>query len=458
MARLLELHRLSPRACRTLIGVAGLLSLLALGYWLFLSSGLPVWWEPTASAKDIAAGRVLFEHEWTPNDPLASGDGLGPVFNARSCVACHFQGGVGGGGETGHNATHFEVLPQPGRNEYLTGVLHSNSVAKTDRESLPLLRARFPTFTPPPPPPPPPGEHCAYTPPPKPPFDPVSVQSVQSTALFGIGWLDRISPKAITANARKREAALAFDELSGNFHGVPVGRVPVTADGRVGKFGWKGKFATLEEFVSAACANELGLGTPLTPQAIPLHKAGAGTPSPDLTEQQFRELMAFVDTLPRPVEKTSATAAHGKSVFGSVGCATCHTPDIGGVNGVYSDFLLYTLDDPTPTGGFAGYGPEPPPANARPSFAPAPQEWKTPPLWGVSDSAPYLHDGSAATLSDAILRHKGDAKGVTSAYQSLPAEDRAALLAFLNSLKAPPEAPTPPTPRRAVRSPAAAGR
>ena len=45
----------------------------------------------------------MFEREWQPNDPLAHGDGLGPVFNAKSCAACHFQGGVGGGG-WGHGA------------------------------------------------------------------------------------------------------------------------------------------------------------------------------------------------------------------------------------------------------------------------------------------------------------------------------------------------------------------
>jgi CxxC motif-containing protein (DUF1111 family) len=409
-------------------------------YWWAFADGLPVWWGPSASAAEIAAGRELFEHEWTANDPLASGDGLGPVFNARSCAACHFQGGVGGGGEVFHNVTQFEVLPQPGKNEYLTGALHADGVTKTDRESFKLLRSMYPIVTFPASPPPPPGEHCGYSPRPKPPFDPIRTVNVQTTALFGIGWLDRISPKAITANAQKRGAKLAVAELTGNFDGVPVGRVPYTADGRVGKFGWKGKFATLEEFVAAACANELGLGTPSTPQAKPLHKPTAANVSPDLSKEQFHNLMAFVDTLPKPVEVATPTSKRGKEVFASVGCAACHVPDMGGVKGVYSDFLLYTLDDPSPSGGFADYGAEPPPENARPSTAPAPQEWKTPPLWGVADSAPYMHDGSATTLRDAIMRHHGDAKSVTVAYQKLPADDQAAVIAFLESLKAPPDA------------------
>jgi len=440
MPRHRESHRFSPTTRRLLFGGVATLGLAVAGYWAFLSEGMPVWWGPTASAKEISEGRVLFEHEWTANDPIASGDGLGPVFNARSCVACHFQGGVGGGGELVHNATHFEVLPQPGKNEYRTGVIHVNSVSKADRESLKQLKSQFPTISFPVPPPPPPGEHCGYSPPPKPPFDPVRTQSVQTTALFGIGWIDRISTKAITTNAKKRGAAIALCELTGKFSEVPVGRVPRTSDGRVGKFGWKGNFATLEEFVAAACANEIGLGNPLTAQATPLHKTSQDVPT-DLTNSQFRELMAFVDTLPRPIEVPGPTVSRGKEVFTSVGCAKCHVPDIGGVKGVYSDFLLYTLEDPSAGGGFDGYGTEPPPENARPPHVPAPQEWKTPPLWGVADSAPYLHDGSAPTLNEVILRHGGDAKTVTTSYKNLTQADQSALLAFLESLKAPPEAP-----------------
>ncbi len=70
-----------------------------------------------------------------------------------------------------------------------------------------------------------------------------------------------------------------------------------------------------------------------------------------------------------------------------------------------------------------------------------PNEWKTPSLWGVADSAPYMHDGSASTLHDAILKHGGDARSVREKYNALGPGDRAALLAFLGTLKAPPDAP-----------------
>ena len=64
----------------------------------------------------------------------------------------------------------------------------------------------------------------------------------------------------------------------------------------------------------------------------------------------------------------------------------------------------------------------------------APTEWRTPPLWGVADSAPYLHDGRADTLDDAIRRHDGEAAKTQTRYTRLASSDRKALLAFLSSL------------------------
>src|SRR5262245_3644769 len=95
---------------RRLVGGALLVAVWCAILW-FLSPGLPVLWGPWASAATREAGRELFEHEWTANDPLAHGDGLGPVFNARSCAACHFQGGVGGAGDSAHNIHNYAVHP-----------------------------------------------------------------------------------------------------------------------------------------------------------------------------------------------------------------------------------------------------------------------------------------------------------------------------------------------------------
>lgn len=432
-------RRVSFRSWRLMTGTGVFVITLAAVAWWVCGDGIPVLWGPTASAAEIAAGKELFEREWTANDPLASGDGLGPVFNARSCVACHSQGGTGGGGNVSHNVVHFEVLPQPGKNGYITGTLHSGGVTPADRETADLLRAKYPITVLQKSPPP---DNNWFMPTQLSTFDPIRTHSVQPAALFGAGWIDRIPTTAITRNADRRLAV-------GKFSGIPVGRVPRTADGRVGRFGWKGSVATLKEFVASACANELGLGTSITPQAKPLHTTAADVP-PDLTEEQFGHLVAFVDTLPRPVQVSKANAERGKELFGKIGCAACHVPDLGGVKGVYSDFLLYKIEDGTGeeagvNAGVIGYtskarrphsGPPIPPENSRPDGAPTTLEWKTPPLWGVADSAPYLHDGSAPTLFDAILRHQGDAKSVTAAYENLSGFDRGAVIAFLESLKA----------------------
>jgi cytochrome c peroxidase len=101
--------------------------------------------------------------------------------------------------------------------------------------------------------------------------------------------------------------------------------------------------------------------------------------------------------------------------------------------------MLHRIEDPTRAGG-SSYGPEPPPELPVPEDHPKADEWRTPPLWGVADSAPYMHDGGARTLREAILRHGGDAKTVTEAYKKLPKEDQEALTAFLRTLKAPPDA------------------
>jgi mono/diheme cytochrome c family protein len=429
---------------RRWFGGALLLAAWVAVLWL-LSPGLPVLWGPSASAATRAAGRALFEHDWQPNDPLAHGDGLGPVFNARSCVACHFQGGVGGGGDLAHNIRNFEALPTRSSPQVRAGTIHAAATDAGLRESFDLVRKRFPVVK---------GQtitrqsadsHCSYTTT-IPDFDPLRVQQVQPTALFGAGWIDRISPKAITSSHMARMVAQAAKEFRLDFSAVPPGRVRYLPDGRVGKFGWKAQFATLEEFVAAACANELGLGTPLTEQAKPIGRPDYPAAEPDLDKGQFKALVAFVDTLPRPVEAAPAEskerdrAARGKEVFAAVGCAACHTPDVGGVAGVYSDFLLHEITDPTPNGR-SSYGPDVPPDLPVPEDHPKSDEWRTPPLWGVADSAPYMHNGSARTLRDAVLRHGGDAKAVTEAYKKLPKDDQEALVAFLRTLKAPPDAP-----------------
>jgi len=424
---------------RKRIGYALLVVPLLVGAWYLLPS-MPLLWGPSASAEAVAAGNELFQHDWQPNDPLAHGDGLGPVFNARSCVACHFQGGVGGGGTNQFNVNAFMVLPVAAGQEVKHGVIHAAATRPAFRETPEKLHKLFPVIK---------GtsttqivDGCAVQTIVND-LDPVRTEKINTTALFGAGWIDYIPDRTIKHNRIRNALANVVEEFNLNFNNIPPGRPRILPDGRVGKFGWKGQFATLKEFVAAACANELGLGTPLIAQPAPLGHSADPTIAPDLDRKQFGVLVAFVRTLPRPVEaepedlKQSEQAARGKHLFRAIGCAVCHVPDMGGVRGVYSDFLLHTLDDPRPNN--TGYGGLPPEVQF-PESEPLPNEWKTPPLWGVADSAPYMHDGSAPTLRDAIQRHGGDASAVTEIFRRLPSSDQEALLAFLKTLKAPPDA------------------
>jgi CxxC motif-containing protein (DUF1111 family) len=420
---------------------AVMFSVVVLGVLWMMAPGMPVLSGPSAPAELRQAGLQLFQHEWEPGDPQAGGDGLGPVFNAKSCVECHFQGGVGGGGDNTHNVTAFEAFPTPDRPEVKGGLIHRFAVANRFLEGSKELRRTFPvvpiaTVV---------VNGCQVT---IHDFDPVHSQSVNSTPLFGAGWIDRISAKTIRLQSRKAAAALVGRELDGDYNGVGAGRPRILPDGRLGKFGWKAQFATLEEFVAAACANEIGLGNPRMPQARSLACLDYPSVENDLGPNEFHALVAFVDTLPRPMESAPsnpderARAAHGRFLFGQIGCADCHIPDMGGVEGVYSDFLLHRLNDRTKSqGGYAETPPVP-----LPEDHPLPDEWKTPPLWGVADSAPYFHDGGCPTLESAVLKHHGDAESVAVAFNRLDSADRAAIVAFLKTLRAPADAlPAPPS-------------
>ena len=116
---------------------------------------------------------------------------------------------------------------------------------------------------------------------------------------------------------------------------------------------------------------------------------------------------------------------------------------MGDIHGVYSDFRLYEIEDLTPESReyYDTDNLEVPLPHHHPKLA----EWKTPPLWGVASSAPYLHDGRAANLEEAIRYHGGEASASRSAFAKLRPADRAALIGFLKTLVAPPTAdPVPP--------------
>src|SRR5262245_43249567 len=298
-----------------------------------------------------------------------------------------------------------------------------------------------------------------------------------TTALFGAGLIDEIPDSALVDLAEAQA-----------LQGQASGRVPPIGPDRVGRFGWRGQQEHLHDFVLGACANELGLEVPGNQQPLNPLQPKYRPDGLDLSAEQCASLTAFVAALPAPREIELSihlrdSRNQGKVLFSSLGCGDCHVEQVGEVAGIYSDLLLHDmgpkLADPVMAEASLTYirrlpddqrsQPEPqPPATyyggssfqdlavtgPRPSMVEAKDrygvrnlysvektnfesEWRTPPLWGVADSAPYLHDGRAPTLVDAILGHGGEADSAVDQFKRLELADRLHLLTFLRSLRAP---------------------
>jgi CxxC motif-containing protein (DUF1111 family) len=420
-----------------------------------------------ASPEDVRAGGVLFTHEWQPKDPLCNGgDGLGPVFNAASCGACHRQGGLGGGGGLEHNVTVFVDDASEPRAE---GVIHARATNAAFQETLTLLDRKLPAISQPSlkqiiavgneddedrvavrmrvrrrPIERPQKEVAMRVNGPED-GEPLELRpglrlgQRNTPALFGAGLIDAIPDRVILANARRQR--LRYGMAPGDTEHLPVGRPLRLEDGRIGKFGWKAQAARLSEFVQAACANELGLSNPGHSQARSLARPDYKPVGLDLTQKQCDQMTAFVASLKRPVEQLPAdpagrAAAHqGRQLFNKVGCASCHTPDLGSVAGLYSDLLLHRMGQDLEAGG-SSYGGESVPDRS-PSEGAQADEWRTPPLWGVADSAPYMHDGRAATLEQAIRMHAGQGSSARKRFAALTGREQAQVIEFLKTLRAP---------------------
>ncbi|MGD9647580.1 MAG: di-heme oxidoredictase family protein [Pirellulales bacterium] len=432
--------------------------------------GLPQlgWSQDDSQAEAVLRGQELFERSWQPGQrPLGMVDGLGPLFNDRSCVACHDQGGVGGAGPLAKNVdlvtaqapTHPQkrrpvrqrlIKLHAGFRRGWTIVLHRYNTAAQDYGSqreqlLGIDLAPDGTWLP--------GALALD--------DVVGSQhlvphkrmvskdlsltwtSRNTTPLFGLGLIDQVTTSYLAQIAEEQHRE----------HRQVTGRV-------LGKFGWRGQSNTLNDFVRGACSAELGLEPePVfngdVPEQVQEFVRQRGF---DLSSEDCHDLTGFIASLPaprrlEPADKQEAIRVrHGEELFGKLGCAVCHRPKLASIEGIYSDLLLHDmgvrLSDPSPapqelrptsTSIPTYYGGE-----LTPDFPISPgelrvlqQEWKTPPLWGVRDSGPYLHDGRAATIAEAIAWHGGEAYASANRFAQLPAGRRAELVAFLMTLAAP---------------------
>lgn len=392
---------------------------------------------PRFSKQEIRDGRDLFNKTWIVGERSRhGGDGLGPLFNASSCRECHDQGGIGGSGpanvelltasaSTRRTGRGIEPIPQgepiprgelaalhPAFRSSTSMVIHA---AGADEDYAERRRGRLDR-----------GSVLDDTT-----LITLTRSERNTPSLFGAGLIDRIPDRAlIAAEEAKHEE---FPEISG--------RISNLGDGRIGRFGWKGQTASLRDFVMQACANELGLEVPGVHQPDDRPEANMTENRLDLDEQECRELLSFVATLPAPAERGYTRSHPGRFLFEQAGCATCHPRQLGDVEGIYSDLLLHDIGAASADSGVGYYSGTGSTLLASQGIQPAgpaaATEWRTPPLWGVRDSAPYWHDGRAETLDAAIRLHQGEASVSTRKYRTMNTLQRTALLQFVATLGVP---------------------
>ena len=311
--------------------------LYKLAEWAWPASG-----PKRASLRAVAAGRELFNHEWTVNDPLASGDGIGPVFNAKSCLACHVQGGGGGGGPVARNVTVYGVTASKSLPFAPIGVVHTSAIKPEFQETLNMVNPGLPNK------PSMPLEQLTDRTRTTLPTG-VTITQRNTPALFGDGLLDAVPEQALHAEQRRNSEIARLVGMSRAKDPLIRGRVARLPDGRLGRFGWKAEFASLDDFVRAACANELGLSNPTRPQPTPLSNRQYAAKGVDLTDAQCVLIGDYLRELPAPVQALPLDSTergrveNGAKQFEAIGCADCHTPDLGSIKGFYSNLLLHDM-------------------------------------------------------------------------------------------------------------------
>jgi CxxC motif-containing protein (DUF1111 family) len=332
--------------------------------------------------------------------------GLGPIFNRDSCVACH--SGPATGGSSVVNVTRFGLLTN-GRFDALDALggslLQDHAITPLAMEVIPMAANL--------------------------------VVERNSTPLFGLGLIEAIPESAIIANSKKRLG----DGIQGR---VSMVTDVVSGKTKVGRFGWKAQQPTILGFAADAYLNEMGITNRFFPtenapngdQAILAETDKVADPEdqfdPVSGKSDVDKVADYMTMLAPPNNgPLRPTAAAGKLIFDNLGCASCHTPVMMTDNSstiaalrnrevkLFSDLLLHdmaTLGDGIAQG------------------AASPTEMRTAPLWGLRFSAPYLHNGKAATIEDAIRAHDGEGKVSRDRFNRLNKDQKAQLIDFLNSI------------------------
>jgi len=392
---------------------------------------------------------------------------VGPIFNNRGCVACHWNPSMGGSGAaiseirvrdnpSGGPVHLFAVdncmragqQRQGTRTIFPEGVMsmplgcqisdpgcnpspcqQAEMQATTFSTSLPICDPTSQAFAD--------GDNCTG--------------ERQSTALFGLGLVEAVPDSTFIALAASEPEAIRGS----------VKMLQELGASRVGRFGWKDDGATLRGFAVLATSNEIGLTTPDAPNEISTCAMGRSqfgiqledSASPEDTidstgHAQVDRMVDFIRALnPPPELAENRSAREGRQLFESIGCAGCHAerlrtaanpasfipPTTGNVpitpslnrelaNKLihpFSDFLLHdmgSLGDGI-TSGTAG-----------------PTMMRTAPLWGARAKSRYLHDGRAEDLPAAIELHDGQGAQAAAAFGQLSPVQQQELVDFLDTI------------------------
>jgi len=345
------------------------------------------------------SGRVVFDSIFTPEK------GLGPLFNSTSCAECHEDPKPGGtGDEVERHATAFH----PDATGRACDELASLGGPVFENQVTPALKAALGIASEPVPP------------------QATAIAHRTTPIIFGFGLLDAVPDSVI----------LSYADPDDRDHDGVSGRAGRNFDGRLGRFGRKALVPTLLEFTEGALNAEQGVTSPAVPdeptvggQALPPNTDPAS--DPELSQRQVEVLDAFVRFLAPPAPaKMSSDARRGRELFAQVGCNRCHIPALPtGDNPVralahrevpaFTDLLLHDM------------GPDL--ADICLGLA-TPSEFRTEPLMGLRLRKRFLHDGRASTPEQAIDQHGGEAAAARMRFIGLSATERAALLAYLQTL------------------------
>lgn len=414
--------------------------------------GLPAANLPLTETPRFFAGNAFFNTNWVDASSEVNGrDGLGPLFNVRSCSACHFKDGRGqppNSGEISNGwlmrisipgmTVHGGPLPDPVYGDQISvRALEGASPEAMITVSYREVSGRYPDYS-------------AFEllkpeyrfrdwtygdPSPDLQFSP-RVASV----VFGLGLLDAI-PKA-TILSRSDENDQDGDGISGRPNWVWSESLKKT---ELGRFGWKANKATLIDQTAGAFAGDMGITNPLFPNEnhTPAQNLSGKFPSggsPELTAPDLDDVVFYLQTLAVPAARIEDRNffQEGKALFSQLKCAACHVPilttskeySIPGLAGQtirpYTDLLLHDMGDGL--------------ADGRPDFEASGSEWRTPPLWGigllgkVNKHTRLLHDGRARNVEEAILWHGGEAESSKRAFMELNLQARQRVIAFVESL------------------------